>query len=69
MDTIAAGDTFNAGIIHRLSLSGGVSGITTRGGGWGSGDVVAALEFACRLAGAKCGMQGLLGLRDYPMEF
>lgn len=44
VDTLAAGDTFNAGIIDSL-----VSGL----------DLNAALESACHLAGQKCGHQGL----------
>lgn len=56
-DTLAAGDTFNAGVIHGL-----VSGLT----------VHQALEFASRLAGHKVGQQGLEGLgawaRDNPLE-
>jgi len=44
VDTLAAGDTFNAGIIDALA----------------AGQPLAkALESACRLAGRKCGHQGL----------
>ncbi len=44
IDTLGAGDTFNAGLIDSL-----LSGL----------DLGAALESACRLAGQKCGHQGL----------
>jgi len=44
VDTLGAGDTFNAGIIDSL-----VRGL----------DLDAALKSACRLAGQKCGHQGL----------
>jgi len=44
VDTLAAGDTFNAGIIDALVRGLGLD---------------AALESACRLAGKKCGYQGL----------
>jgi len=44
IDTLGAGDTFNAGIID--SLARGL-------------DLNTALESACRLAGQKCGHQGL----------
>lgn len=44
LDTLAAGDTFNAGLIHAL-----VQGKP----------LAEAVEFACRLAGAKCGHLGL----------
>ena len=50
LDTLGAGDTFNAGLIHRLSLG---------------STVEEALTFACRLAGAKCGMLGYEGLKDF----
>ena len=50
MDTLGAGDTFNAGFVHRLSLGSSVE---------------EALTFACRLAGAKCGMLGYEGLKDF----
>ncbi|HID82989.1 MAG TPA: carbohydrate kinase [Chromatiales bacterium] len=47
IDTIAAGDTFNAGIIHSFS-----SGKT----------LVEALSYACELAGRKVGQSGLKNL-------
>lgn len=50
MDTLGAGDTFNAGFVHRMSLGGSVK---------------EALTFACRLAGAKCGMLGYDGLQHF----
>lgn len=46
-DTLGAGDVFNAGIIHsRLQGS----------------PVSAALDYACRLAGFKCGIEGFAGV-------
>lgn len=48
VDTLGAGDVFNAGLIHALA----------------SGrDLAAALNLACALAGDKCGRTGLTGLR------
>ncbi len=47
VDTIGAGDVFNAAMIHGL-----VTGLTLE----------ATLEDACRLAGRKCGQEGLDGL-------
>lgn len=49
VDTLGAGDVFNAGVIHAL-----LSGC----------DEPAALEFACCLAGYKCGQRGFEGLGD-----
>ena len=49
LDTLGAGDTFNAGLIHYLSQG---------------KDLEAALQFACKLAGAKCGMVGYDGLKE-----
>lgn len=48
-DTLAAGDTFNAATIFAL-----MEGKTL-------GD---AITFGCKVAGAKCGIQGVRGLRD-----
>ncbi|MET0029332.1 MAG: PfkB family carbohydrate kinase [Candidatus Thiodiazotropha sp.] len=45
VDTLGAGDVFNAGLIHRLRLD------------W---DATAALAFAVRLAGEKCAHTGLV---------
>lgn len=50
VDTLGAGDTFNAGIIHRLLLGRHIS---------------EALQYACKLAGTKCGIVGFDGLKDY----
>jgi ketohexokinase len=47
VDTLGAGDTFNAAMIDAALRGESLS---------------AALEFACRLAGAKCGQVGLHGL-------
>uniref|UniRef100_A0A8C6WKJ2 Ketohexokinase n=1 Tax=Neogobius melanostomus TaxID=47308 RepID=A0A8C6WKJ2_9GOBI len=43
VDTLGAGDTFNAAVIHTLSRGGGLQ---------------EALSFGCRVAGAKCGFHG-----------
>ena len=50
VDTLGAGDTFNAGVIHHLSRGRSVS---------------EALQYACKLAGTKCGMVGFDGLKNY----
>lgn len=47
-DTLAAGDTFNAGMIHGLCRQ---------------HDLERAMGFASALAGAKCGQKGLHGLK------
>lgn len=47
VDTLGAGDTFNAATI--VALSNGVS-------------VQKAITFGCKIAGAKCGMTGYKGL-------
>jgi ketohexokinase len=49
VDTVGAGDTFNAGLIHAL-LAGQDAG--------------KALEYACRLAGKKVGQEGFAHLVD-----
>ena len=49
VDTLGAGDVFNAGVIHGL--------VTGQG-------VTQALALACRLAGKKCGQWGFDGLVD-----
>lgn len=48
-DTLAAGDTFNAATIFAL-MEGKTLG--------------EAITFGCKVAGAKCGIQGIRGLRD-----
>ena len=48
VDTIGAGDTFNAALIHSLS-----SNKTLQD----------ALSYSCEVAGAKCGLIGYEGLR------
>jgi len=50
VDTLGAGDTFNAGMIDALQQGAGLQ---------------AAMQFACALAGAKCGQSGLHDL-DIP---
>ena len=50
MDTIGAGDTFNAGLIHsQLSEK----------------TIQESLDYACKLAGTKCGMLGYDGLKVF----
>ena len=50
VDTLAAGDSFNAGTIHALS-----SGKTLQ----------EALVFGCKVAGVKVGMRGLTGIQNW----
>ncbi len=47
IDTLGAGDVFNAGVIHALL---------------GGAETAEALEIACRLAGNKCGREGFAGV-------
>lgn len=47
IDTLGAGDTFNAGLIHQLA---------------NKVELKSALSFACRLAGHKCGQLGFADL-------
>lgn len=49
VDTLAAGDTFIGATISALLQERSVQ---------------EALEFGCRVAGAKCGMRGLDGVKD-----
>uniref|UniRef100_A0A096LU73 Ketohexokinase n=1 Tax=Poecilia formosa TaxID=48698 RepID=A0A096LU73_POEFO len=49
VDTLGAGDTFNAGVLHTLSNGGSVQD---------------ALTFGCRIAGRKCGFHGYDGIRE-----
>ena len=53
VDTIGAGDCFNAGLIHALAAG---------------GQIPVALDFACRLAGAKVGRRGFAGLGAWARE-
>lgn len=48
IDTLGAGDVFNAGVIHGLVENNGTG---------------RTVELACRLAGNKCGQQGFGGLK------
>nr|BAN20789.1 ketohexokinase [Riptortus pedestris] len=50
VDTIGAGDTFNAAIIHAMNRN-----LTLKG----------ALDFACRVAGCKVGLEGFNGLERF----
>ena len=50
VDTLGAGDTFIGATISEL-----VSGK----------DVDSAINFGCRVAGAKCGMRGLDGIKNF----
>ncbi|XP_043979215.1 ketohexokinase isoform X2 [Gambusia affinis] len=49
VDTLGAGDTFNAGVLYTLSNGGSVQD---------------ALVFGCRIAGRKCGFHGYDGIRE-----
>lgn len=49
VDTLGAGDTFNAGVICALALGKGMQ---------------AALDTGCLVAGTKCGIVGFGGLSD-----
>lgn len=49
VETLGAGDVFNAGVIHRMA---------------GGDSIESALDFGCRLAGRKCCQQGFDGLAD-----
>ena len=53
MDTLGAGDTFNAAVIHKLMLGSNIG---------------EAIKFGCRVAGAKCGMEGFDGLREWALK-
>ena len=50
IDTLGAGDSFNAGMIHRLM---------------NNDDLQSALTFSCQLAGHKCGQQGFANLMSH----
>ncbi|XP_037534931.1 ketohexokinase [Nematolebias whitei] len=49
VDTLGAGDTFNAGVIYTLSNGGSLQD---------------ALSFGCRVAGKKCGFHGYDGISE-----
>lgn len=49
MDTLGAGDTFNAGVIHKLMRD---------------VPLQETIVFGCRLAGLKCGREGFYNLTD-----
>lgn len=50
VDTLGAGDTFNAATIYSLCCG---------------NDIKDAITFGCRVAGTKCGLQGFWGLKDF----
>lgn len=50
LDTLAAGDTFNAATIYSLSQGHSLS---------------RAIKFGCYVAGTKCGIHGLWELKSY----
>ena len=52
VDTLGAGDTFNAAVIHSLSRGGSLEDV---------------IVFGCRIAGRKCGMEGFEGLQDFKL--
>ncbi|XP_015257947.1 PREDICTED: ketohexokinase isoform X1 [Cyprinodon variegatus] len=49
VDTLGAGDTFNAGVLYTLS---------------NGGSLQEALTFGCRVAGRKCGFHGYDGIKE-----
>ncbi|XP_013883254.1 ketohexokinase [Austrofundulus limnaeus] len=49
VDTLGAGDTFNAGVIYTISNGGSLQD---------------ALNFGCRVAGRKCGFHGYDGISE-----
>lgn len=49
VDTLGAGDTFNAGVLYTLSNGGSLQD---------------ALTFGCKIAGKKCGFHGYDGIRE-----
>ena len=53
IDTLGAGDTFNAGFIHAMKRS---------------NDTHTSVDYACRLAGTKVGSFGYQCLRHFPRE-
>ena len=61
VDTVGAGDTFNAGLIRSLVAS-RREGVDIA---QDAGAVETALSFACQVAGAKVGMNGFGGLRGF----
>lgn len=73
VDTLGAGDTFNAGVLYTLSngeAAGPVPLVLTRSGSdlltflSAGGSVQDALVFGCRIAGRKCGFHGYDGIRE-----
>lgn len=49
VDTLGAGDTFNASVVHQLACG---------------QPLLNAVQFACKVAGLKCGIHGYEGLKE-----
>ncbi len=58
VDTLGAGDTFTAALVHYLNRN-----LNEIGGTFGAETTRNGLEFACRIAGQKCAQKGLVNLK------